>query len=368
MSLQEKSLFMVLELSNKKWKVGFGDGSRDRYRNVQARDLAGLVREVEVAKKKLGLRADAHVVSGFEAGRDGMWIDRFLKKQGYENVVMDPASIEVSRHARNRKTDRLDAEKLLRALLRGKLWGDKKAFSAVCVPSEEQEAQMRVERERERLVKEHGAHRARIKSLCILHGVDVKHPAKVVVGELRDWEGKPFAQSLVKELCHEQDRLRLVDEQLKHLEEEQAVAVKEARTVGAAKAAKLCRLKAVGLQSGWLLSHECFAWRTFRNRKKLGAFAGLTGTPYDSGDTLREQGISKAGSRRVRTTMIELAWGWLRWQRGSTLAKWFRDRYEGVGSSRSKRKGIVALARKLLIALWKYLEQGTVPEGAIVRA
>jgi transposase len=124
----------------------------------------------------------------------------------------------------------------------------------------------------------------------------------------------------------------------------------------------------VGPQSGWVLSHECFAWRTFANRKHLGSFAGLTGTPFDSGETLREQGISKAGSGRVRTTMIELAWGWVRWQPGSALTHWFIDRYVRGGTSRSKRKGIVALARKLLVALWKYVEQDIVPEGALLKA
>lgn len=143
-------------------------------------------------------------------------------------------------------------------------------------------------------------------------------------------------------------------------------ALAEAKTQALQKASKLSNLKAVGLQSSWLLSHECFGWRTFPNRKHLGSFAGLTGTPFDSGETLREQGISKAGSGRVRTTMIELAWGWERWQPDSALTKWFIDRYVRGGTSRSKRKGIVALARKLLVALWKYVEQGIVPDGAIL--
>jgi transposase len=134
------------------------------------------------------------------------------------------------------------------------------------------------------------------------------------------------------------------------------------------KARKLGQLKAVGPQSSWLLSHECFGWRGFRNRKQVGSFAGLTGTPFDSGETMREQGISKAGSGRVRTAMIELAWGWVRWQPASALTHWFLERYVRGGTSRSKRKGIVALARKLLVALWKYLEQDLVPEGAVLRA
>lgn len=367
MSLQQKSLFVAMELSNKNWKLAFGDGSRDRERNIPARREEVLIREVSLAKEKLGLAADAPVVFGYEAGRDGFWVDRMLKKHGFKNYVMDPASIEVPRRSRIRKTDRLDAKKLLKLLLRRELWGESDAFSSVCVPTEEQEADMRIHRERDRLVKERTGHRARMKSLAVLHGIELGNPATVVIEQLRDWEGKPLSGSLSKELVHEQQRLCLAEEQIKGVEEQQAVAMKQSRTIALQKAHKLSKLKAVGLQSSWLLSHECFGWRTFANRKHLGSFAGLTGTPFDSGDTLREQGISKAGSGRVRTTMIELAWGWVRWQRDSALTHWFIDRYVRGGTSRSKRKGIVALARKLLIALWKYLEQDLVPEGAILK-
>ena len=368
MSLQEKSLFVAMELSNKNWKLAFGDGARVRERDMKARNELLLLREVELAKEKLGIPSDARVVFCYEAGRDGFWIDRMLKKRGFVNYVMDPASIEVPRRSRARKTDRLDAKKLLKLLLRVELWGELEAFSAVCVPSEAQEAEMRIHRERERLVKERTEHRARMKSLLVLHGIEIGNPATVVLDRLRDWEGKPLTLQLMEELKREQKRLRLAEEQIKGIEQQQATALVEAKTQGEQKARKLSRLKAVGLQSSWLLSHECFGWRTFSNRKRLGSFAGLTGTPFDSGETLREQGISKAGSGRVRTTMIELAWGWVRWQPESALTKWFVDRYVRGGTSRSKRKGIVALARKLLIALWKYVEQDLVPEGAVLKS
>jgi transposase len=280
---------------------------------------------------------------------------------------MDPASIEVPRRSRMRKTDRLDAKKLLRLLLRAELWGEREAFSAVCVPSEEQEADLRVHRERERLVKERGAHRTRMKSLLALHGIEVSNPAKVDIERLRDWEGKALVGPWAEELRREQQRLRLVEAQLRGLEQQQAAALAQCPSPAMQKARKLLRLKGVGPQSSWLLTHECFAWRSFRNRKQLGAFAGLCGTPFDSGETLREQGISKAGSGRVRTTTIELGWNWVRWQPDSALTKWFIDNYVRKGSKRSKRKGIVALARKLLVALWKYLEQDLVPEGAILK-
>ena len=367
MSLQTKSLCMAMELSNQHWKLAFGDGSRERYRGIEARSASALLREVALAKEKLGLPPEAPVVCGYEAGRDGFWIDRLLKKQGFRNQVMDPASIEVPRRSRTRKTDRLDAEKLLQLLLRAELWGQRKAFSAVRVPTEQQESELRVHRERERLVKERTGHRARLKSLFVLHGIAVGNPARAPIDCVRDWEDKPLPGAWVAELKREQQRLRLVEEQLKDIEEQQAAALAQAATPSLQKADKLCRLKAVGPQSGWVLSHECFGWRTFANRKHLGSFAGLTGTPFDSGETLREQGISKAGSGRVRTTLIELAWGWVRWQPDSALTHWFVDRYVRGGTSRAKRKGIVALARKLLVALWKYVELDVVPEGAIFK-
>jgi transposase len=368
MSLQRKSLFMAMDLSNKNWQLAFGDGSRERFHGIPARSETALMREVSKAKAKFGLPVDAPVVSCFEAGRDGFWVHHLLTNLGIRNVIMDPASIEVPRRARVRKTDRLDAAKLLQLLLRAELWEQRKAFSAVCVPTEEQEAQMRVHRERARLVKERTGHRARIKSLGVLHGLEVGSPSKVLVDELRDWQGKALPEALKEELRREQCRLRLVEQQVKSIEEQQEAALAESKAPAVEKARKLGRLKAVGPQSAWLLGHECFGWRVFANRKRLGSFAGLTGTPSDSGETLHEQGISKAGSGRVRTTMIELAWSWVRWQPASALTHWFIDRYVRGGTSRSKRKGIVALARKLLVALWKYVEQDVVPEGAVLRA
>jgi transposase len=368
MSLQEKSLFVAMELSNKKWKLVFGEGSVERERTLPARQEEMLLREVVWAKEKLGLAVDAPVVFCYEAGRDGFWIDRMLKKHGFKNYVMDPASIEVPRRSRTRKTDRLDAHKLLKLLLRRELWGERGTFSTVRVPSEEQESEMRIHRERERLVKERTGHRARMKSIGVLHGVDLRNPATVVIDQLQTWEGKPLPELWITELKREQQRLCLVEEQIKGLEKHQVAALAQAPTPALQKARKLSRLKAVGPQSSWVLSHECFGWRTFANRKHLGSFAGLTGTPFDSGETLREQGISKAGSGRVRMTMIELAWNWVRWQPKSALTHWFIERYVRGGTSRSKRKGIVAVARKLLVALWKYLEYGLVPEGAVLKA
>jgi transposase len=357
-----------MELSNKKWKLAMGDGARRREQTVEARDERRLFLEVARAKAKLGMAEDAPVVFGFEAGRDGFWIARMIQKHGHKVYVMDPASIEVPRRARQRKTDRLDAARLLDLLVRYEQWGQHRAFSAVRVPSQSHEAALRLHRERQRLVNERRQHQARIKSLLALHGIVVKSASRACVEQLKDWEGKGLSVEWVEELRREQQRLAMVEKQLSELEAAQQAALNQPRSPAEQKARKLQRLKAVGQQTSWLLSHEAFGWRHFANRRQVGAFAGLTGTPFDSGETLREQGISKAGSRRVRTTMIELAWLWVRWQPNSALTKWFVDRYVRHGSKVAKRKGIVALARKLLIALWKYVEQDVIPEGALLSA
>jgi transposase len=366
MNLQDKKLLMAMELSNKNWKLCFGDGSTHRIRTIPARGVKALLKEIQVAKEKFALPADAAVVSCFEAGRDGFWIDRMLEEYGITNYVMDPSSIEVPRQARQRKTDRLDSRKLLKLLVRYELWGERDSFAKVQVPNEEQEAQLRTHRERERLVKERTGHRARIKSLCVLHGVDASKALRIEVGALRDWKGRELPSPWIEELRRERKRLKLTEEQLVAVEKSQEEALANPQSKAVEQARKLQKLKSIGVQSSWLLCHECFGWREFANRKRLGSFAGLTGTPFDSGETLREQGISKAGNRRVRTTMIELAWLWLRWQPDSALTNWYMEHY--AGTKRSRRKGVVALARKLLIALWKYLEQDIVPEGAILKA
>lgn len=368
MSQQENRLYMAMELSKKNWLLCFGDGKNERQRTVPAGQIQTLMDEVTKTKEKFNLPPETPVSSCYEAGRDGFWITRMLQKNGVDNVIMDPASIEISRRSRIRKTDRLDASRLLKLLLRAKLWGEDKVFSSVEVPSEEQEARMRIGRERERLVKERTGHRARLRSLCILHGITIGNPARAKMDELRDWSGQALKPEVLDELRREQNRLVMVEEQVKAIEKQQAEAVKQAERVTDHKAQKLGRLKSIGLQTGWVLSHEFFGWRTFRNRKAVGSCAGLTGTPFDSGESLREQGISKAGNSRVRATMVELAWSWVRWQPESALTQWFKERCMTENTSRARRKAIVALARKLLVALWKYVEQDIVPEGAILKS
>lgn len=359
-------LFLALELSNQKWKLCFSNAKRLRRRSIDARDQKALEKEIPLAKEKLGLPADAEVYSCYEAGRDGFWVHRLLEKIELKNQVFDPASIEVNRRQRRKKTDRIDAEKLVRLLMRIVLCGEEKVCAVVRVPTREQEAEMRVDRERGRLVSERTAHRARIRSLLVLHGVVVKEVERVSFANLVDWEGKPLPTALVVELEREQERLKQVSQQLRELENKQKEQVQVAQTKATQKAARLMRLMGVGLQSGWTLSHEFF-WRDFNNRKQVGACAGVTGSPYDSGDSQRELGISKAGNWRVRALLIQLAWGWLKFQPQSALSHWFEEHY-GSGNSRRRRVGIVALARKLLVALWKYIEHGIEPEGVVFKS
>lgn len=360
-------LYMALELSDKKWKVGFGNGRRERQCMVAAGDWAALHVQMAKAREKLGLAPDCRVMSCYEAGRDGFWIHRELVREGVENLVIDSASIEVNRRKRRTKTDGVDVGSLLRLLVRYD-GGERRMMSVVRVPNVEEEDRRRLHRERQRLLKERGGHSARIKALLVAHGVRLELDGKFLerleeaVGGV---SGYPLGADLKAELRREYERYRLVDEQARGLEREQKRRVEQAQTGALRQVYQLMQLKGVGWQSSWLLVMELFGWREFRNRRELGACVGLTPTPYDSGESQREQGISKAGSRRVRSLMVELAWLWLRYQPASALSQWFARRF-AHGGKRMRRIGIVALARKLLIALWRYLHHGVLPEGAVL--
>jgi len=362
-------LFVGIELSKKTWRLAFSNGSKIRQRTLPAGDQAGLQQELAWSKQKLGLSADCAVHSCYETGRDGFWVHRLLSGWGIENVVVDAASIETARRGRRAKTDRLDAEKLVRKLM---AWvgGEKRVWRLARVPSVAAEAERRPLRERQRLVGERTAHRARIASLVALHGVAAKLNGRqnfaVAVEQLRDWQGQPLSLELVAELQRELQRLAMVHQQILLLDRQQQAALAAPQTKAQEVARKLMNLCGVGPISAGILAVEFFAWRQFRNRRQVGALAGLCGTPYNSGDTDQEQGISKAGNTRVRWVSAELAWSWLRFQPHSELTKWFGRRF-GFGSKRVRRIGIVALTRKLLVALWKYLEWDELPAGATLR-
>ena len=370
----EPRLYMAFELSHREWKLAFGVGPRNpRIVTIPARDLARLEKEIGRAKERLGLPGEAQVHSCFEAGRDGFWLHRHLKKRDVHNRVVDSASIEVSRRKKRKKTDRLDARKLLTMLIRY-LGGENDAWSVVRVPSVEDEDERRPHRELLRLQKERTGHSNRINSLLVTQGIVLKVSRALPsqLEQVRLFDGTELGSNLKQELLREHERWMQVDEQIRGIRQEQHRSTKEAleeEFEGRPKlemVAALMLLCGVGDRSAWPLVHEFF-WRRFDNRRQVGSAAGLTGTPYDSGGSEREQGISKAGNKRIRRLMVELSWCWLRYQPESQITRWFEERF-GAGSSRSRRVGIVAVARKLLIALWRYLDFGEVPEGARFKA
>lgn len=364
----ESTLYIAFELSNSKWKLGFGDGGKIRRITIDARDLERLGREVDTAKKKFHLEEKCRIRSCYEAGRDGFWLHRYLTDIGFENIVVDSSSIEVNRRKRRAKTDRIDVEALLRMLLRYH-GGEKKLWSIARVPSHDEEDARRLHRELERLKKERTSHRNRIRSLLILHGIALpswRNFPKFLesIGTL---DCQPLPRDLKAEILREHERTEILVRQIKELQAEQASRVKNPEMPCHQMIKDLTGLSGVGTTSSWVFVMEFFAWRNFKNRREIASLAGLTPTPFDSGGSQREQGISKAGNRRVRSMAIEIAWCWLRFQPNSKLSLWYQERF-GNGSKRMKRIGIVAVARKLLIEMWRFFEYGIVPEGALKKA
>lgn len=361
-------LHLALELSNTAWKLGFSDGDKIRQKTIAAGDLAALTQEIGKAKEKFKLPAACRVVSVYEAGRDGFWIHRALEGLGIENRVVDSASIEVNRKRRRAKTDRIDVEALLRQLIRHQA-GEHQALAVVRAPTVAEEDQRRLHRERERLIKERSAHRMRIQSLLVAQGVrDKVGPELLEQRErLHSPAGYPLGEELQAEIRREYERYRLAHEQILTLERLQRQRVESADSGALRQIKQRLQMRSIGWVGAWVLVMELFAWREFDNRKQRAACAGLTPTPYNSGDSVRDQGISKAGNRRIRSLLVELAWLWLRYQPDSALSRWYQERFAG-GGKRMRRIGIVALARKLLVALWRYLEHGEIPEGATLSA
>jgi transposase len=362
-------LHMALELSQNKWKLGFSDGKKMRFISIAARVLERLHEEIEKAKLKFNLQGDIRIISCYEAGRDAFWLHRHLLSCGIGNVVVDSSSIEVNRRKRRTKTDRIDARKLLQMLMRYH-GGERKLWSVVNVPSVEAEDGRQLNRDLEALNKERTMHRSRIRGLLIQQGLEVRNPSgKRFLEELASlctWDGKALSEDLRKRVVREYERLKIVEEQMKILRKERERKVQSEATPSLKKVAQLRTLYGIGNTSSWDFVMEMFGWREFRNRKEVGAFPGLTPTPYDSGGSRREQGISKTGRGRIRALSIQISWGWLRFQPQSKLTKWFWGRF-GHGGKRMRKIGIVAVARKLLIDLWRYLEYGVIPEGAKLR-
>jgi transposase len=360
------TLYLAFELGNKTWRLGFsiGLGQRPRERCIGAGDTVALEEEIRLAKKRFALAQEARVVSCYEAGRDGFWLHRYLVGQGVENLVVDASSIEIPRRARRAKTDRLDVGKLLTMLMRFDM-GEKRVWSVVHVPSREAEDRRHLHRQLRSLKAERTRYSNRIKGLLVGQGVrmPVKGDFLERLAGVRLWDDSPLPQGLGSRLEREYARLQFVEQQIKELEAERAELIRTSDDLSVGKVRQLLRLGGIGENSAWLYVMEFFGWRALRNRRQVGSLAGLTPTPHQSGDQAREQGISKAGNRAVRAMAIEIAWGWLRFQPESELSRWYQHRF-GQGSKRVRKIGIVALARKLLIALWRYLEFGELPAGA----
>lgn len=369
-SVEGSVLYLAFELGNKEWKLGFsvGFGQRPRVRTIQARDLEGLQREIELGKARWGLPEIATVISCYEAGRDGFWLHRYLVQAGVENVVVDSSSIQVDRRFRRAKTDRMDVAKLLDLLMRY-VRGEKKVWRVVRVPEVAAEDRRHLHRQLEDLKTERTQHINRIKGLLAGQGVCLVEIGSCFPDQLsaiRLWHGRPIPEGLKARLQREYERWQFVQGQIRELEAQRVHAIRRSECPEMEKVRGLLRLKGIGVNGAWVNTMEFFAWRDFHNGKEVGASAGLTPTPYQSGDSSRERGMSKAGNRHVRALAIEIAWGWLRYQPESELSQWYQRRF-GEGSSRVRRIGIVALARKLLVALWRYLETGLIPQGAVLK-
>ena len=349
------------------WKLAFtiGYGQKPRQRTIAARDLAALEQEIAKAKKRFQLADAALVVSCYEAGRDGFWLHRYLTARGIANVIVDSASIEVNRRKRRAKSDKLDADKLVNMLIRYRA-GERKVWSVVWVPSVVDEDQRQLHRDMQELKDDQTRHNNRIKGLLASQGLALEVVDELLpswLGAARLWDGTALGVDLQRRLVRKYERWQFVHRQVLDLTRERRRRMLCDATAHVDKVRRLLGLAGIGVNGAWLLVYEFFAWRKLQNRKQVGALVGLTGTPYQSGGRDHEQGISKAGSKRMRKMLVELAWCWLRWQPESALSQWYARRF-GTGQGAARKIGIVALARKLIIALWKYLERGEIPAGA----
>lgn len=366
-------LYASLELSRSTWLVtSLSSGSSKMSRHTTAGgDGPALLTLLARLRSKIGQPAggSAKVVVIQEAGLDGFWVHRLLQANDIESHVVDPASVAVPRRQRRTKTDAIDGETLLRTLL---AWqrGEPRVCTMVVAPTPEQEDRRRTSRERAVLLQERVRHVNRIKGLLLGQGVTGYDPLhkdrRTRLEGLTTGDGRPLPACLKAELLRSLERLELLQRQTTEVEAERDAAIRPEVEAEPSPVALLARLKAIGPQIGAVLYHEGL-YRTFTNRREVAAYAGLVPTPWRSGTIAREQGISKAGNRRLRHIMVELAWLWARHQPDSALSCWFRARV-GQDRGRIRRIAIVALARRLLIALWRYLTHGEMPEGAVLKA
>ena len=368
------AIFVSLELSRSTWLVTSlspGTGEKMSKHRVKAGDIANLLKLFADLKRKAQARTGESypIITIQEAGLDGFWLHRCLLQEGIEGHVVDPASIATSRRRRRAKTDRLDGETLLRTLLAYKR-GEPRVCAMVVAPSPEAEDRRRLCRERKTLIAERVEHGNRIKGLLFAQGISdyapMRRDRRARLEALRTGDGRLLPAHLKAQISRELDRLELRLDQIAAVESEQEALLAEARKPTGETAAPdpvtmLLALKGMGPNFAAVLWSEAF-YRQFANRRQVAAYAGLAATPWRSGGIEREQGVSKAGNPRLRTTMIQLAWLWVRHQEQSALTQWFK-----AHSPRGRKRAIVALARKLLVALWKYVTAGVVMEGAVMK-
>jgi len=367
---------LAIELSKKSWIVAVNTPlsdkiSRHTLKPSDGKELLDLCERIRTRVAKETTKR-VEMVSCYEAGYDGFWLHRLLQAHDIRNHVIDPASLQVDRRARRAKTDRVDAERLLRSLM-AYLRGEPKVWSVVRVPSVAEEDDRRLHRERGRLINERIQHVNRIKGLLAIHGIYDYQPLRrdriQRLEQLHTADGRTLPPRLEAEILRELQRLEIVIGMIKTIEAERdaiASANTETERGSVKKIQHLAKIKSIGPEFATTLVGEVF-YRSFDNRKQLASYVGLTPAHFQSGAMSRDQGISKAGNAKARTVMIELAWLWLRHQPDSDLSVWFRDRV-GKLKGRIRQITIVAVARKLLIALWRYLETGLVPKGAILKA
>jgi transposase len=366
-SVSEPTLYVAFEVSAKQWKLAMtsGFGVTPWLRTVPSGDLGAVARAVAQGRARCGLAPSGAVVSCYEAGRDGFWIHRALTAQGVANRVVDSASIEVNRRARRAKTDRLDALKLVTMLVRV-CQGERGVWREVRGPTVPEEAARHVSRERTALTQDQTRVLNQMRGWVATWGSTV--PGRRTDGwwmRVRDWAGTPLPATVQARLARAQARWAALEEQIAALDQQQAAATATAPSDSAV--GRLVQVKGVATTSASVLLDEGLVWRHFRNRREIGGMLGFAPTPYQSGARLHEQGISRAGNHRLQAMSVQLAWQWVRWQPASPITLWYRARYAG-GSGRLRRIGIVAVARRLIIALWRYATTGIVPTGAILKA
>jgi transposase len=363
------TLYMAIEIGERQWKLGFsiGMGQRPRMRVIEARQFGRLEAEIRAAKARFKLCESAPVSSCYEAGREGFWPHRALTKLGVKNVVVDSSSIEVNRRARRAKSDKLDVVKLCEQLIRYHA-GERRVWSVVRVPTVAQEDQRQLQRALMACRRDRSRVVVRVKSLLCTQGPRLGQRGTLPrnVTSLKRWDGEPLPEQLCARIEREAAKATLLDGQIREMERRRKHWLKNGSDPVLHQVRKLFKLRAIGIETAWLLPVEIFSWRKFRNVRELGALLGLCPTPHQSGIMSRELGITKAGNRYLRAQMIEIAWGWVRYQPQSALTQWYVRKY-GPSSSAQRRKGIVALARKLVVALWKYLEHDEIPAGAMLK-